>query len=77
MNLCPPYFPSWPSWLRLLTFNEKITGSNPVGGTRGVSHLDGQVGKCIYLDGVTGAYLFYMQRVGVRFPLEVQIIKGE
>lgn len=25
-----------------------------------------------YLDGVTGAYFFYMERAGVRFPLEVQ-----
>jgi hypothetical protein len=24
------------------------------------------------LDGVTGAYFFYMERAGVRFPLEVQ-----
>ena len=28
------FTPSWPNWLRHLTFNERITGSSPVGGTR-------------------------------------------
>lgn len=30
-----------------------------------------------YLDGVTGAYFFYTERVGVRFPLEVQLLGTE
>ena len=53
-------------------FNGGVDGSRPSGGTRWVSHLDGQVGKCICLVGVMVAYLFYMQRAVVRFHYEVQ-----
>ncbi len=53
-------------------FNSGVAGSRPAGGTRWVSHLDGQVGKCICLDGVMEAYLFYMQMAVVRFHFEVQ-----
>ena len=52
-------------------FNSGVAGSRPAGGTGWVSHLDGQVGKCICLVDVMVAYLFYMQKEMVRFHYEV------
>ena len=62
MNLCPPYSPSWPSWLRLLTFNEKIDGSNPFGGTGCIQFV------CLYI-GSSETYILPRWRNGSVFLL--------
>jgi len=63
-----------------LAFNQGVAGSRPAGGTDALSlyvyKWEGQK-HTFYLDDVMVASLFYMQQVGVRFSLEVQLLGTE